>query len=155
MSQGADAAVADSAREALPEPPILHLILTLLAELGAPSEAVEYTLLPAVDQYAIRLPSSADRGQTLLLPRRALERALVDRAARIRVRNLLRQWGETPKPRRLENEAASPGTYYFTALNVRSLPGPRCTRCGGPLLAEDPVVIHGTSRSHLACPPAW
>jgi hypothetical protein len=146
---------AAAAPEVLPEPPILHLILALLAELGAPSQAVEYTLLPSVDQYAIRLPSSRERSQTLLLPRRALERALVDQAARIRVRNLLRQWGELPKARRLENEAASPGTYYHTAMNVRSLPGPRCARCGGPLLAEDPVVIHGTLRSHLACPPAW
>jgi hypothetical protein len=140
--------------EGLPEPPILHLILALLAELGAPSETVEYALLPSVDQYAIRLPSARGRDEAVLLPCRALERALVDGAARRRVRSLLRVWVESPVTRRALN-AAAPLSAYFAALDVRSLPGPRCGHCQGPLLAEDPAVVNEASRSHLTCPPAW
>ena len=142
------------ASEPLPEPPILHLILGLLAELRAPTETVEYSLLPSVDQYAIRLPSARGRGEAVLLPRRALEHALVDGAARRRVRSLLRAWVESPVARRALNGAA-PLSAYLAALDVRTLPGPRCARCQGPLLTEDPAVVHEGSHWHLICPPAW
>src|SRR5687768_7336613 len=100
MSQGAPLAVVAEAvveRDAAPTapevrflfPPIMPLVLSLLEELRAPSDAVECALLPT-DQYAIRLPSSRTRSEALLLPRRALERALSDLGARRQVRNLLR-----------------------------------------------------------------
>lgn len=151
---GYPAPAATPGSDCLRDPKILHLILALLAELGAPSDAVEYTLLPLVDQYAIRLPSARGRGEAILLPRRALERALVDRAARGRVCSLLRVWIESPIARRALSGVA-PLDAYFVALDVGSLPGPRCACCQGPLLAEDPVVVREASRSHLICPPAW
>jgi hypothetical protein len=132
---------------------ILPLLLALLAELDAPSDAIECAWLPADDQYCIRLPASRLSGEAILLPRRALEQALADGTARTRVRNLLRAWVEAPRPRRASEAALQ--TSYFSALDVRSLPGPRCVRCDGPLLAEDPTVLQEGSRSHLACPPAW
>lgn len=142
------------APDPLPEPPILHLILGLLAELRASTETVEYSLLPSVDQYAIRLPSARGRGEAVLLPRRALEHALVDGAARRRVRSLLRAWVESPVARRASSGAA-PLSAYLAALDVGALPGPRCARCQGPLLTEDPAVVHEGSHWHLICPPAW
>jgi hypothetical protein len=135
-------------------PPIMPLVLSLLGELRAPSDAVECTFLASADQYAIRLPSVRKRSEALLLPRRALERALDDVAARRLVRNLLRAWIETPGPRRAAGECALQHS-YLSALGVRSLPGPRCARCEGPLLAEDAVVVWEASRWHVVCPPAW
>jgi hypothetical protein len=146
-------AVEDGARVDRSLAPIMPLLLALLGELNAPSDAVECAWLRSDDQYAIRLPASRLSGEAILLPRRALEQALVDRTARTRVRNLLRAWVEAPRPRRASEAALQ--TAYFSALDVRSLPGPRCARCEGPLLAADPTVLHEGSRSHLACPPAW
>jgi hypothetical protein len=165
MSQGATPAVAadrvverdaDLAAPAVRFllPPIMPLVLSLLEELRAPSDAVECTLLPSDDQYAIRLPSSRPRSEVLLLPRRALERARMDLGARRQVRNLLRAWIEAPGSKRAAEECALQGS-YFSALEVRSLLGPRCARCEGPLLAEDAIVVSEASRRHLACPPAW
>jgi hypothetical protein len=132
----------------------MPLVVSLLEELRVPSEAVECTLLPAVDQYAIRLPASRAMGGAVLLPRRALEQALVDPTARARVRNLLQTWVETTGARRAAGEAGLLAS-YFSALDVGSRPGPRCVRCGGPLLAEDAVAVYEASRWHLVCPPAW
>jgi hypothetical protein len=148
------AAPAPGVPESLAEPPILHLILGLLAELGEPTDTVEYFALPSVDQYAVRLPSTRGRGEAVLLPRRALEHALVDGAARRRLRNVLRAWVESPVARRALTGAA-PLSAYLSALGVQALPGPRCACCQGPLLAEEPAVVHEASRSHLTCPPAW
>jgi hypothetical protein len=135
-------------------PPIMPLVLSLLEELRASTDAVECAFLASGDQYAIRLPSSRARNEALLLPRRALERALTDLGTRRQVRNLLRAWIEAPAPKRAAGEGALQAS-YFSALEVRSLRGPRCARCEGPLLAEDAIVVWDASRRHLACPPAW
>ena len=118
-----------------------------------PAEVLDCSLVPTHDQYAILLQIPGEVGKGVLLPRRVAERALDDAPARARVRNLLRAATEALRSQRAITEARH--TAYFTALNVQSLPGPRCARCEGPLLAEDPVVIHHGSRRHLACPPAW
>ena len=165
MTQGASAAMVAKAvveRDTAPTapevrflfPPIMPLVLSLLEELRAPSDAVECAFLASGDQYAIRLPSSRTKSEALLLPRRALERALTDLGARRQVRNLLRAWIEAPVPKRAAGEGALQAS-YFSALEVRSLLGPRCGRCEGPLLAEDAIVVSEASRRHLACPPAW
>jgi hypothetical protein len=44
---------------------------------------------------------------------------------------------------------------YFAALDGRPSPGPHCVYCEGPLLPDAPVVLRGSSRWHLACPPTW
>jgi hypothetical protein len=165
MSQGAPPAVVAKAvvdRDpalATPEvrflfPPIMPLVLSLLEELRAPSDAVECAFLATGDQYAIRLPSSRASNEVLLLPRRALERALTDPGVRRQVRNLLRAWIEAPAPKRAAGDGVLQAS-YFSALEVRSLLGPHCARCEGPLLAEDAIVVWDASRRHLACPPAW
>jgi hypothetical protein len=164
MLHGTPPAVADSLVEpetVRPERPatdlrpvsVLQLVSALLAELRAAGEGVDCTSLPSVDQDAVRVPSS-HVGEALLLPRRALERALAEPAARNRVRSFLRAWVERPRSRQSARGVALL-TPYFAALSVSSLPGPRCPRCQGPLLAEDPVVVEVEVRSHLACPPAW
>jgi hypothetical protein len=114
---------------------------------------LDCSLIPTDAQYAILLRIPGEVGKGVLLPRRMLERALNDPTARARVRNLLRASVEVLRSQRAITEARL--TAYFTALNVRSLPGPRCAHCEGPLLADDAVVIHHGSRRHLACPPAW
>jgi hypothetical protein len=134
-------------------PPVVRLIERLLEELPTQAEILDCRLLPHDDQYAIFLQILGEVGKGVILPRRMLERALEDPMARARVRNLLRAAVEVLRSRRAVNEARL--TAYFTALNVRSLPGPRCTSCEGPLLADDAVVVRDGTRSHIACPPAW
>ncbi len=133
-------------------PPLLDLVASLLRDQSAPEAGLPCTLLPSDDQYAIRLGEAVE-GPAVLLPRRPLERALSEPQARARVRQLLRMAIETLRGHRAS--APTPLTAYFTALDVRSLPGPRCMSCEGPLLAEAPVVIRDGARAHLACPPAW
>ena len=134
-------------------PPILPLVVSLLDELRVEAETLECAVLPSDDQYAALLRISREGSKGVLLPRRALERAFVDPVARHRVRNVLKAAVEVLRSKRAIGEARL--TPYFAALKTRSLPGPHCVLCEGPLLAEDPVVVHGTSRWHLACPPAW
>ena len=134
-------------------PPILSLIVSLLDQLRVEAETLECVLLPSDDEYAALLRIPREASKRVLLPRRALERAIVDPVARRRVRNLLRAAVEVLRSRRAIGEAGL--TPYFTALKTQALPGPHCVLCQGPLLSEDPVVVHGISRWHLACPPAW
>ena len=132
---------------------LLFLVVSLLRELHAPADILECTLLPAASRHALRLQAPREMSRAVLLPRRPLERALADPAARVRVRNLLRSAMET-----LRGRPAATNSHlgaYFAALDVRSLPGPRCAYCEGPLLGEDTVVIRDGSSWHLACPPAW
>src|SRR5262245_65797269 len=75
------------APEIRPPTSILSLIAALLVEVCEPGEAVACTLIPSDDRYAVRLPRVA--GKKVLLPRGALERALTDPMARVRVRDLL------------------------------------------------------------------
>jgi hypothetical protein len=131
--------------------PLVPLIGSLLLEVCQPGQAVACTLLPSDARYAVRLPRQADKA--VLLPREALERALVDPVARARARDLLRTAVDA-----LGSRSAALGaslSAYCAALDVRSLPGPRCARCEGPLLPEDPIVVEEASRWHLTCPPAW
>jgi hypothetical protein len=134
-------------------PPVLALVRALLAEFHPSPEVLECSLVPSDDQYAILLQIPGEVGKGVLLPRRMLERALNDMAARVRVRTILRAAVEVLRSQRAITEARL--TAYFTALDVRALPGPRCARCEGPLLADDTLVVHQASRRHLACPPAW
>jgi hypothetical protein len=136
-----------------PAPPIVSWIVSLLAEARIPAEDVECRLLPADRQYAVLLEIPRQAGKGVLLPRRPLERGFIDPVARAWVRNLLRASVEALRSRRGPGEPRL--LSYFAALRVRSLPGPRCTHCEGPLLADDPLVVDGVSRWHLACPPAW
>lgn len=157
MADGPDRPASDPAnrlgRAAADPPPILSLVQALLAEFRLQAEVVDCSLIPTDAQYAILLRIPGEVGKGVLFPRRMLERALNDPTARARVRNLLRAAVEVLRSQRAITEARL--TAYFTALNVRSLPGPRCAHCEGPLLADDAVVIHHGSRRHLACPPAW
>lgn len=140
---------------AIPDPTsLLFLVVTLLRELRAPVDILECTPLPAAHRYAIRLHAPRETSPAVLLPRRPLERALGEPVARTRVRNLLRSTLEAfrGRPAAVKDSQL---TAYFTALDVRSLPGPRCAYCEGPLLEEDTVVIRDASSWHLACPPAW
>lgn len=133
--------------------PLLFLVVSLLSELQEPSNILECTLLPPEDGYAIRLHAPRDTSKAVLLPRRPLERALVDPSARAWVRNLLSSAMDALRGR----PAVKPFHLapYFAALDVRSTPGPHCAYCEGPLLPEEPVIIREGSRWHLACPPAW
>ena len=133
-------------------PPLLDLVASLLRDQSAPANGLQCMLLPSDDHYAIRLSESVE-GTAVLLPRRPLERALSEPQARARVRQLLRMAIETLRGHRAG--APTPLAAYFAALDVRSLPGPCCVSCEGPLLAEAPVVIRDGACSHLACPPAW
>jgi hypothetical protein len=139
---------------ATPDPAsLLFLVVTILRELHAPVDILECTLLPITHRYAIRLHGPREASPAVLLPRRPLERALVDPVARARVRNLLRSTLEAFRGRPVPKDGHL--TAYFTALEVRSHPGPRCAYCEGPLLEEDTVVIRDAFNWHLACPPAW
>jgi hypothetical protein len=139
----------------VPDPTsLLFLVVSLLRELRAPVDILECTLLPAAHRYAIRLHGPRETSQAVLLPRRPLERALGDQVARTRVRNLLRSVLEVFRGRPVAGKDGHLSA-YFTALDVRSLPGPRCAYCEAPLLDEDTVVIRDGSSWHLACPPAW
>jgi hypothetical protein len=138
----------------VPDPAsLLFLVVSLLRELRAPVDILECTLMPAAHPYAIRLHPPRETSQAVLLPRRPLERALGDPVARTRVRNLLRSVLDVFRGRPAAKDSRL--TAYFTALDVRSHPGPRCAYCEGPLLQEDTVVIRDGSSWHLACPPAW
>jgi hypothetical protein len=150
---GPDSVPVRPALAAADPPPILSLVRALLAECSPTAEALECSLVPTCDQYAILLQVPREVGKGVLLPRRVVERARDDATARARVQNLLRAAAEVLRSQRAITEVRH--TAYFTALNVQSLPGPRCAHCEGPLLADDPVVVHHGSRRHLACPPAW
>jgi hypothetical protein len=139
--------------ESEPTYAILPLVLALLKEIGGAAEVLECRLLPTDDQYAIFLQIPREISKGVLVPRRMLERALSDGTVRARVRNLLRAAVEVLRSRRAIREARV--TAYFSALNVRSLRGPRCGHCEGPFLVEDPMVVREGSPWHLVCPPAW
>jgi hypothetical protein len=144
---------ADAAYPSRPEPAsgdASPVLLSLLAELQV--EALEYSLLPSGDKYGIVMQVSQAGGQAVLVPRLVLERALIDPVARDRLRELLRGAVEALGSRGANGDARL--IAYFPALNVRSLPGPRCGRCEGPILADDTVLIREGRRWHLACPPA-
>lgn len=132
---------------------LLFLVVSLLRELHGQADILECTLLAPEDPYAIRLHAPRDMSAAALIPRRPLERALSDPQARRQVRNLLRSVMEALRGRLVAKETHR--SAYFAALDVRSMPGPRCGYCDGPLLVEDPVVIRDSVRWHLACPPAW
>jgi hypothetical protein len=133
--------------------PLLFLVVSLLRELQGHVDILECTLLPPGGPYAIRVHAPRDMDQAVLLPRAPLERALSDSTARIRARNLLQSALEAFRGRPVARSAHLGA--YFAALDVRSLPGPRCVYCEGPLLPDDSVVIREGSRWHVACPPAW
>jgi hypothetical protein len=132
---------------------LLGLVVSLLPDRDARGGRLRCTLLPPGDHHGIRLDAPANAGTAVLLPRRPLERALRDPWARAWVSHLLRSAIETLRARQAGTTAHLAA--YFAALDVRSLPGPRCMSCDGPLLAEAPVVIRDSARWHLACPPAW
>jgi hypothetical protein len=134
-------------------PPILAMIASLLQELQVDAEVLECAMLPSNDQYAALLSISREVSKAVLLPRRTLERAFVDPVARRRLRILLRAAVEALSDKRAISDGRL--TPYFTVLKCQSWTGPTCALCNGPLLGEDPVVVHGTSRWHLSCPPAW
>jgi hypothetical protein len=68
---------------------ILSLVLSILLELRGEIEVLECTPLPMDDRYAVRLESRGEIGMALLLPRRLLERALLDPATRRTVRDVI------------------------------------------------------------------
>jgi hypothetical protein len=133
--------------------PIALLVASLLRELGREAELLECRLLPSDDQYAIFLQIPREVGKGVLVPRRMLERALGDTAARGFVRNLLRAAVEALRSRRAISEARV--TAYFAALSRGSIRGPHCAHCEGPFLAEDAMLVREGSPWHLVCPPAW
>src|SRR5262249_22607998 len=69
--------------------PILALVVSLLVELRQEVQILECSLLPVDDRYAIRLEIPREVGKAVLVPRRLLERALLDPAARRTARNVL------------------------------------------------------------------
>jgi hypothetical protein len=142
------------ASDVLEPPRILLLVVSLLVELRLETQALECTLLPSSDLYGIRLGWPGQSGKAVLLPRRALERALLDTGSLRTVRTLLRSAVEILHSRR--GPGAARPTWYHAGLGTgRRWSGPRCTDCDGPLFAEEPIVVEAESRWHVACPPAW
>ena len=148
------APLADEPDSATAAPRILPLVVSLLVELRLEVQALECAILPPSDLYAIRLEIPGERGKAVLLPRRALERAQVDASALRAVRNLLRAGAEILRSQRSAGNGAA--AWYIAGLGTPARwSGPRCIRCEGPLFAEEPLVLEGESRWHVACPPAW
>lgn len=135
-----------------PEPALVDLspvLVSLLSELQVEAAVLECSLLPSSDQYGIVVQAQQEGGQAVVVPRLVLERALIDPVARARVRDLLLTAVGTLRGPGTNGDARL--TAYFPALNVRSLPGPRCGRCEGPILADDTVLLREGRRWHLAC----
>jgi len=82
-----------------------------------------------------------------------LERALVDPTALRSVRNLLRASVEILWSQQALSTLRE--TRYRAGVEASSWTGPRCGRCGGPLFVEEPIVVQGRARRHMACPPSW
>lgn len=132
----------------------LQLVVSLLIELCLEAQVLECVLLPSDDRHAVRLhtPGFADRA--VLLPRRALERALVDPVALQAVRTLVRSAAELLRRPRAPSDVRD--TWYDASLGAPAgWAGPRCARCQGPLLADESLVVEGESRKHVSCPPVW
>src|SRR5262245_22300406 len=130
------------------EPQILSLVLSVLVELHPETQILECTPIPG-DRYAIRLEIPREVGKAVLIPRRLLERALVDPSARRTVRNVVRTAARLLRSQRaISDSRASRATE-----RLRTWTGPRCAACDGSLFAEDPVMLELDVRKHLACPP--
>jgi hypothetical protein len=131
---------------------ILQLVLSLLVEQRLDAQVLECALLPSNDLYAVRLQIPEEVGKAILLPRRVLERACVEPLALRTVRNLLRSAVEILRSQRTITDGR---LAWYTTGTAASWSGPRCARCEGPLFADDPLVVDGDARWHMACPPAW
>jgi hypothetical protein len=105
---------------------------------------------PTDTRYAVQLQVPGEVGQVALIPRRVVERALVDPVSLGRVRSLLRAAADALRsqrpqgPSRLVTGDPGPGGSPERA--------PCCARCQARLLTDDPVVVQGGARRHLACP---
>ena len=131
---------------------ILSLALSLLVELHQGFQVLECTPLPKYRRYAIHSKIfGKEVGPAVLIPRRWLERALLDPAARRTVRYMFHAAMGTLRRCRAFNGAPQD----HPSQTSRSLMDPRCVDCRGPLLAEDPIVVEQANQRHLVCPPGW
>jgi hypothetical protein len=142
---------ADAAPGGVDASRILQLVVSMLVELRLEAQVLECALLPTNDLYGIRLHIPHEIGKAILLPRRVLERALVDPGALRTVRNIIRSAVDILRSQR----AITDGHLAWHATGAVSWSGPRCTRCEAPLFADDVVVVQGNARSHMSCPPIW
>jgi hypothetical protein len=133
---------------------IRSFVVGVLAELCRDTRVLDTQLLPKADWYAIRVAAVDTPGKAVLLPRRMLERALDDPAARRTVRDLL-QVAITVLHARRAGGAARPQPPAADVHDRRSWSGARCVRCEGPLSSDDPIVDEAGAHGHLACPPSW
>jgi hypothetical protein len=131
---------------------LLALVVALLIEVRSEVQAVECELRP-LDRYAVLVRISGEISKEVLLPRQMLERALVNPTALRSVRNLLRASVEILRSQRTLSTLRE--TRYRVELEASSWTGPRCERCGGALFVEEPIVVQGGVRRHMACPPSW
>jgi hypothetical protein len=126
---------------------IMALVVSLLAELCQEVDVLECSLLPGDDRYALRLEIPGDMEKAILVPRRMLECALLDSAARCTVRNVLHSAIRVLRSQRAISDSRTcppDGLHMWT--------GPRCVACERPLFAEEPILVEEGTRRHLSCP---
>jgi hypothetical protein len=127
---------------------IMALVVSLLAELRQEVDVLECSLLPGDDWYALRLEIPREVGKAILVPRRMLERALLDPAARRTVRNVLHAAVRVLRSQRAISDSRTcpphDGLHMWT--------GRRCVACERPLFAEEPILVEEGTRRHLSCP---
>ena len=132
---------------------IRSFVVGVLAELCRDTRVLDSRLLPTADWYAIRIAAVETPDKAVLLPRRMLERALDDPAARRTVRDVL-QVAVTVLHARRAVGAARPQAPKADVDDRQSWRGRRCVRCEGPLSSDDPIVAEAGAHGHLACPPS-
>ena len=118
------------------------------------TRVLDSQLRPTADWYAIRIAAvKTTPDKAVLLPRRMLERALDDPAARRTVRDVLQVAVtvlHTQSSRRRRPAAAAPRPTSTTSSRGAR---PALRRCEGPLSSDDPIVAEAGAHGHLACPP--
>jgi hypothetical protein len=127
---------------------IMALVVSLLAELCQEVDVLECRLLPGDDRYALRLEIPGEVGKAILVPRRMLERALLDPAARRTVRNVLHSAIRVLRSQRVISDSRT----WSPTDGLHTWTEPRCCTCEGPLFAEEPILVEEGTRRHLSCP---
>jgi hypothetical protein len=132
---------------------VVAMLTGVLADLSPEVSVIECVWLPEDDRYAVRLQIPREAGKAILIPRRVLDRARRHPSTRRTLRNLLHAAVEALRAVRGISEARI--TWYQSRIGGGIWAGPRCARCEGPLLPDDPVMSQAGTRHHLACPPGW
>jgi hypothetical protein len=130
---------------------LVPLIVSLLMELASEIDVLDCHLLPADNQYAVRMAILGGLDKQVFLPRGVLERANVDAVARRRTRLLLSAAVRALRGRR----AIWASRLAVPSASSERFTGPgeehRCERCEAVLTPNEPVVVDAGSSHHLAC----